>query len=185
MKTPDPRARHTRAALLQAFRELLLQGRPIGDIRSQEVAARAGVGRSTLYEHFAGVNGLLAASIAGPFSILTQAVDPGAPAPEIERLLEHFWEQRALARNLFSGPLRGRSVAVLVQLIEQKFKAAGLARRGRLILPARLAAVQMAELLLAPISAWLAGESRCSARELAVAVAAVARAAMAALQSAA
>jgi hypothetical protein len=39
-----------------------------------------------------------------------------------------------------------------------------------LILPPRLAAVQLAEILLAPVTAWLLGESRCSPDALAAAL---------------
>jgi AcrR family transcriptional regulator len=178
MKAPDPRAQHTRSALLQAFRDLLLQGGPLDDIRVGDVAARAGVGRSTLYEHFAGVDGLLAGSIAGPYSVLVETLSPGDNAPDLQRLLDHFWERRALARSLFSGAVRRRSVAVLVTLIEAKLKAQCRAHRGQLILPPRLAAVQLSEIMLAPIIAWLAGESRCTSQVLASAVSSVAKAAL-------
>jgi len=183
MKTPDPRRQQTRRALLQAFRDLLLEGRHVEDIRVSEVAARAGVGRSTLYQHFAGVDGLLASSIAGPFAVLVATLTAGDTAPDLKRLLDHFWEQRVLARSLFSGPMRRRSIAVLVSLTEAKLKSLGLARRGEMILPARLAAVQLAEALLAPINAWLAGESRCTSLVLASALASVSRAALNALRT--
>ena len=170
MKTPDPGTQHTRRALLQAFRELLLEGGPFEDLRVGEVAARAGVSRSTLYQHFAGVDGLLAGSIAGLFSVLVETLSAGDPAPELKRLLDHFWEHRTLGRSLFSAAMRRRSIAVLVTLMEAKLKSLGLARRGQLILPARLAAVQLAEIMLAPIIAWLAGESRCTSQALACAL---------------
>lgn len=182
MKTADPRSQHTRRALLQAFRELLLEGGQFEALRVGEVAARAGVSRSTLYQHFAGVEGLYAGSIAGPFSVLVETVSAGDSAPELTRLLDHFWEQRALGRNLFSGSMRRRSIAVLVTLMEAKLKSLGLARRGQLILPPRLAAVQLAEILLAPIIAWLAGESRCTSHALASGLSSVARAALRAMR---
>lgn len=185
MKTPDPRAQQTRRALLQAFRDLLLDGVPFEDIRAGDVAMRAGVGRSTLYEHFAGIDGLLAASIAGPFSVLVETLNAGDNVPQLKRLLDHFWEQRALARSLFSGLPRRRSIVVLVRLIEAKLKSLRLARRGQLILPPRLAAVQLAEILLAPIVSWLTGESPCSSQVLASALSRVAQAALHAMQCAA
>jgi AcrR family transcriptional regulator len=182
MKTPDPRAQHSRRALLQAFRELLLEGGQLEDIRVADVAARAGVGRSTLYEHFAGLDGLLGVSIAGLFSVLVDTLHPGDNSPGLKNLLDHFWEQRALARNLFSGSMRRRSIAVLVGLIEAKLKSVGLARRGQMMLPTRLAAEQLAGLLMAPIIAWLAGDSRCTSEGLASALSAVAKAALQALR---
>jgi AcrR family transcriptional regulator len=180
-KNPDPRALHTRHALLGAFRDLLLEGRQLDDIQAAAVAARAGVSRSTLYEHFAGVDGLISNSIAAPFAFLANALDPRDSTANLRQLLEHFWLRRTLARTLFLGPMRRRSIAVLVGLVEQKLRSQGLGRRGMLILPTRLAAVQLAEGMLAPIIAWLAGESRCTSEALAFAIPKIAQAALRAM----
>jgi hypothetical protein len=52
-----------------------------------------------------------------------------------------------------------------------------------LILPTRLASVQLAEMLLAPVIAWLLGESRCTSAALAASLHRVAGAALQALKS--
>jgi hypothetical protein len=85
-------------------------------------------------------------------------------------LLEHFSVQRRLARELLVGAIRERSVRVLVGQIERRLRKELDGRKSALILPTRLVAVQMAEMLLAPIVAWLIGESRCNATTLAVAL---------------
>jgi AcrR family transcriptional regulator len=177
----DRRVDRTRGALLDAFRELILNNQ-YENVSVADVAARAGVGRSTLYEHFAGKDALLASSIAVPFSVLADTLRPGHDVSRLARLLEHFWGNRPLARALFVGPIRRKTMAVLVGLIEKQLTAGGLSRRGALILPVRLAAVQLAEILLAPVIAWLMGESRCTAAVLAASLDRVAAAALAALK---
>jgi AcrR family transcriptional regulator len=178
----DRRVERTRSALLNAFRALVLENRfelvSVGD-----VASRAHVGRSTLYEHFAGKDALLASSIAAPFAVLADVLRVGHDASKLVILLEHFWQNRPLARAIFLGPVRRKTVAVLVGLIEARLRADGLARRGALILPTRLASVQLAEMLLAPVIAWLLGESRCTSAALAASLHRVAGAALQALKS--
>jgi AcrR family transcriptional regulator len=178
----DARLERTRAALLLAFRDLVMESR-FEQISVADIAKRAQVSRSTLYEHFAGKDALLAASIAAPFSVLAHSVRGAGDDPRLVVLLEHFWANRRLARAIFLGPVRRKTVAVLVMQIEGILKAQGLARRGVLQLPPRLAAVQLAELLLAPVIAWLMGESRCGAQTLAQGLQRVAVAALAALKT--
>jgi AcrR family transcriptional regulator len=178
----DLRIDRTRAALLTAFRDLAL-GERFESISVADIAARAGVSRSTLYAHFAGKDGLLAGSIAGPFSALADTLRPGYDGSRLVGLLEHFWANRRLAGAIFSGPLRRKTVAVLVKLIEKQMLEAGLSRRGALSLPPRLAAVQLAATLLAPVIAWLEGESRCTPTQLAASLQRVASAALAAMRT--
>ena len=59
---------------------------------------------------------------------------------------------------------------MLVRLIEQRLRAEAPARAAALLLPTRLAAIQLAEALFAPVAAWLAGQSACSAQRLALAL---------------
>jgi len=61
--------------------------------------------------------------------------------------------------------MRRHSVAVLVRLIQERLRAAR--PRLTLIVPPRLAAIQLAEALFAPLTAWLTGEAECPATHLA------------------
>jgi AcrR family transcriptional regulator len=173
MRTPrarvDRRVEKTRAAIVAAFRDLLLEGR-FETASVADVARRAKVSRSTLYDHFAGKDALLARSIAHPFGILAGIVDVEHDEPKLIGLLNHFWGNRALARVIFLGVTRRKATSVLVRLLEQRLSERGLGRRRALLLPLRLVAVQLADALLAPIVAWLMGESRCSAEALAAAL---------------
>ncbi|MEO6065999.1 MAG: TetR/AcrR family transcriptional regulator [Lysobacterales bacterium] len=161
----DPRKRRTRDALLQAFFGLVLQRR-YHEIRIADVLAQAGVSRSTFYEHFSSKDALLAASIEGPFSILTSLLGEHS-LPRVQALLEHFWLNRGLARTLFQGagirPVR----ATLVAAVEKRLKRD---HGPRLRVPPRLAAHAIAEAMLSPIVAWLNGEAACSASDLAQAL---------------
>lgn len=177
----DRRQQRTRHALLRAFRDLILQRR-YDDFGVADVAARAQVSRSTLYQHFAGKDALLAASIAVPFAGLAATLGEEDNSRELVTLLDHFWSNRALARVLFSGAARHKTVAVLIDQIERNLKSAGYGRRACLILPIRLAAVQLAECLLSPVAAWLAGESRCTADALAHGLRQAGRGALASLR---
>ena len=164
----DPRAERTRAALLSVFFTIVQQQR-YEDITVAEIVARAGVSRSAFYAHYAGKDALLAASIAGPFSILANTLRSDRSGPLVA-LLDHFWSNRALARSIFREPVRRRVVAVLTDQVEQILDDGGPWKHGPLILPPRLAAIQLSEMLLAPTEAWLAGESRCSSETLAIAL---------------
>ena len=159
----------TRQALLDAFFTLVLKD-PYEDITVRDIVVRAGVGRSTLYEHFSGKDALLAASLGGPFAVLADALHPRDNTAALTALLEHFWSNRAVAPGIFAGPMRRRTVAVLARLIEQRLRADAPARPTALLLPTRLAAIQLAEALFAPVAAWLAGQSACSAQRLALAL---------------
>lgn len=162
----DPRVARTRRALLDAFFELV-QERDYDDIRVEEIADRAAVSRSTFYTHHAGKDALLAASLAGPFRVLADALQGVAHAQRLRALLDHFWSNRAMARSLLTGAMRRRTTAVLVTLIEERVRAQGFGHPGALVLPLHLCAVQLAETLLAPITVWLLGKTRCDASSLA------------------
>lgn len=172
----DPRKRRTREALLQAFFGLVLQQR-YHEIRIADVLAKAGVSRSTFYEHFASKDALLAASIEGPFSVLASLLGEHQ-LPRVQALLEHFWQNRGLARTLFQGAGHRPVRATMVAVVERQLKRDP---GPRLRLPPRLAAHAIADALLSPIVAWLNGEAACSAADLALALQAQATAMLGAL----
>lgn len=165
-KSADKRVQRTRQALLDAFFHLVLT-RPYDDITVQLIATRAGVGRSSFYEHFRGKGALLAASLAGPLGVLADAAGAPDNTPTLAAVLEHFWANRARARGIFTGSMRVHTVAVLARLIQERWRAQSPGQRAALLLPPRLAALQLAEALFAPVSAWLTSETDCSVPRLA------------------
>lgn len=162
----NARSKGTRSALLKAF-ATLVQSKAYDALEVADLTTLAGISRSTFYAHYAGMEALLADSIAGPFAVLADAVQPDFDESRLRALLEHFWENRAAARAILAGTARRKAADVLVGLIEDRLKSAGLHRPGAMALPPRLVAIQLAEILLAPITAWLLGESHCSPAALA------------------
>jgi AcrR family transcriptional regulator len=175
----DRRVERTRKVVLEAFFGLLQEAR-YDDITVADIVARAGVSRSAFYARFAGKDALLATSIAGPFAVLanTLRVDD---LTRLADLLDHFAANRALARTVFQEPIRRRIAAVLSSEVERLLDEGGAWKHGPLIMPCRLAAIQLAEMLLAPVAAWLAGEARCSSETLAFALRRVGTAALEAM----
>jgi AcrR family transcriptional regulator len=162
----NARAKRTHNALLKAFASLILSNR-YENLDVAQITTLAGVSRSTFYAHYSSKDALLAESIAGPFALLADSIQPAFLESKLVTMLEHFWKNRGLARGILVGPARRKTIEVLIRLIEERLKSAGLHRRDALILPPRLAAIQLAEMLLAPVTAWLLGESRCSSEALA------------------
>ena len=165
----DKRVQRTRKALLGAFFGLVLERR-YEEIKVADIFERAGVGKSTFYEHFSGKDGILGSSLKGPFDVLADAAQRTDNTAQLIMLLEHFWANRAMARGILHGTVRRKTTAVLVDLIERRLVMDGVDKSASLIIPSRLAAIQLAESLLALITAWLTGEAQCSADALALAL---------------
>lgn len=99
---PDPRAQHSRRQILRAALEEFADGGYAG-FRMEAVAARARVGRSTLYRHWPNKTAL----IADALETLNVQPDPGRQAPigtareRVAILLEHL--ARALSDSAVSA----------------------------------------------------------------------------------
>lgn len=175
----DPRRRRTRADLMAAFFSLVLSQR-YHEIRVGDVLLRSGVSRSTFYEHFRNKDELLAASLEGPFQTLANLVGEQADVNKVHAILEHFWQNRALARSLFQGAALRIVRRTLVMHVESTLTQE---QRSRLRIPARLAAHGLADGLFSPVVAWLSGDAKCGAQELALALQLSTAAATRALQA--
>ena len=161
----DPRRLRTREALQSAFIVLAL-GRRYHEIRIDDILQASGVGRSTFYEHYASKDALLVASLDDVLALLARMPTGGADSGHVTALLQHFWQNRALARSLFQGaPLRVVRNALVAQ-VEAQLQHSG----HRLRIPHRLAAHVLADGVFSPILAWLSGEAACDAVELAAAL---------------
>jgi len=157
----DLRSQRSRSALMQAFFQLVVT-HPYRAISVAQVVASAGVARSTFYEHFRGKDELLAASLCGPLGLLADAIVDVDRLVGVERILDHFWSNRALALGILRGAVGRRAHHVLVDLVEQRLRSFEPLR-----VPPKLAAVQLAGLLLAGVGAWLEGVSGVRAGDLA------------------
>lgn len=118
----DRRKQRTRSAAQAAFTGLLFE-QGYETITVPEVARRAGLGRSTLYEHFRTPEALLEASLAGPIGVLA------APRPDLgglQRLLDHLRAEAGAVRILLAQPLRSRIAAMLATRIGARLRAEGV-----------------------------------------------------------
>jgi AcrR family transcriptional regulator len=159
----DRRTQRTRAALLDAFRVIMLED-GFDACTPTRLAAAANVGRSTFYEHFASVEELLGVSIGrllGPLAASTLAprMDPAA----ID-ILQHFWENRRIGKAMLTGGARPVVVAVLAERFE-----AGLTAQRTTRSP-RLAATFLTAGMIAVLEAWLSGRVQGAPAEIAEAL---------------
>lgn len=169
----DRRIRRTRAALTDAFLELVVE-RPYDDIAVGHIIERAGVGRSTFYQHYANKEDILRQSLAPGFEALSECLWPERDPARLLFWVEAFWTNRRIARILLAGPVRPFIVRTLAQQIEP--------RLPDLTIPGAIAAAQVAEAQLGLIYAWVAGRSPCAASDIAPALAATSRAIMESLR---
>ncbi len=175
------RTQPAKVAVLRAFAELV-GTMQYDEIAVTEIIRRARVSRSSFYEHFTGKLDLLICSITGPFKILADGSFSGTQSTLLP-LLDHFWSNRAFARGVLLGSVRQHTATVLVLEIENGLKKLEIASRTKYRLPRRLLAWQLAETMLGLITAWLTGEARCSASELADGLSRSSHAVLAAMRS--
>lgn len=155
----DPRARRTREAIIRAFVRLLFERR-YETLTVAEVAAAAGVGRATLYEHFRGKREVLVAAMEPVLLPLANAAAGRASRTCVRAMLEHVWQHRATGRIVLASTAAARLQRRLAAMIDARVGDAGMA-------PASLAAVAAAAAQLAMLRLWVSGQAGCSADVLA------------------
>jgi AcrR family transcriptional regulator len=159
---PDRRVRRTRAAVVDAFIRLIF-ARRYDSIRTADLIAEADIGRSTFYEHFRSKDDVLAAVINPLFVPLANAATGRAGVVPVRMMLDHLWEQRALARVIFDPDRLPRLQRKLAAMIGERLDRIMPDTASRTLIATAAAAAQLAMLRL-----WLAGEVACPAAELAL-----------------
>lgn len=144
----DRRVNRTRRAIFDAFRDQVLTRR-YSEIRIGDIIDAADVGRSTFYDHFKSKDDVLLTSIEPLFAVLADAAAGKADIKAVEFVLAHFWEQRALARVIFSADLFFKLARKLAAMTEARLGGSD---------QDKLAASERAYATLGAIKAWLAGE---------------------------
>ncbi len=164
---PPPRsATSSRGWIVEAFNDLFLERR-YDDIRVGDIASDAGVGRSTFYEHFRGKDDVFRQSVVPVLEPLADAAtDEECDLAVIEHVLRHFLDYRIKVRAILGGESARLVTDTLANLIEQRLSRS----RDRLIIPLRLAALQIAEGELGLVRGWLEGEAPCEPGVLAEAI---------------
>ncbi len=155
----DRRIRRTRAAISEAFIRLMFSRR-YDAIRTADVIAEAGVGRSTFYEHFRNKDEVLVAVIDPLFIPLADAAVGRGDVYRLQGMLAHLWEQRSLGRMLFAPGLLDKLQRKLAAMI-----AARLGETGEG--PTDLIAAGAAAGQLAMLRQWMTGEVSCPTADLA------------------
>jgi AcrR family transcriptional regulator len=152
---PQPRTRRTREKLLRAFNELALT-RGFAALPAGDIAACAGVGRSTLYVHFRGPLQLFEASLERLCLILAAAVRVDSPSSNLVPLLRHIRGQCARNPVLLEEPRYSIWSKSLARAITATLRRDPHRARHRPALPREWLAPVLAELMLAIIRRWLA-----------------------------
>lgn len=163
----DRRIERTREAIAGAFNAMILEGRRYDRISVADLIARAGVGRSTFYEHYRGKDDVLAETIRYPFAMLAAAVDPDVRVSTLRDVLAHFHENRVQGKAIFAGSARRRIARVLASMIEERLRARAKARGVAAPASIGVAALAIAEGQLAAIIAWIGGDIGGDAARLA------------------
>lgn len=161
----DKRVARTRAALRDAFVDLVLS-KPYDDISVNEIIEKAGIGRSTFYQHYTSKDHILASSLQGPMSIIANSILPDSTTERLEAILEHFWDQRQFARVIFTGTSRKHVLNSLTTAIEKDLSAYCRTQNARCIIPLSLASATIAEAQITLMVSWLTGKASCSLREI-------------------
>jgi AcrR family transcriptional regulator len=150
-----------RTRLIDAFNQLVFDKTP-GPIRVSQIVEKAGVGRSTFYDHFGSAEAIHMAALSRPLSHLAAPSAGTGKAEDLQWFLEHFWANRGRAREVLSGGSRDRIARLLAEMIDERIDP-GI----RPAIPRRLATLQIAEAMLGPIRAWLLGDAAVSSEALA------------------
>jgi AcrR family transcriptional regulator len=156
--TEDRRVVKTRTALHQALMDLIAE-REYDDISVGDIIGRAGVGRSTFYQHYQNKDEVFRAVVMGGMEACADAAIGGEHQAYLPDWLQIFWDNRKAGRVMLTAshtrPFISRALAEL--LFERLERAAAAGSREPPI-PNRLVAVQIAEGQLGLIAAWLNGQ---------------------------
>lgn len=145
----------TEITIVEAFRTLAIERR-YGAIRVTDIIDRAGVGKSTFYEHFQGKDDVLLTAMRPILLVLATAASGRAARSYVRPVIEHLWERRSFAR-----PILDSTAASILQ----RRLAYAIATHGGSQLDAEhvpLLAVGIAAAQLAMLRCWLAGHLAAS-----------------------
>lgn len=171
----DRRTQRTQRTLQTAFFQLIRQ-HGYENVSVAQVVAAANVGRSTFYEHYRSKEDMLRASMRQFFQVLADTLVTREPSEALKRVLEHLWENRKLADQVFSGVAGAVITRQHVALIDERLTALTRGSRRDPAVPTALTAVMIAEMQLAALRAWLTGKVRGSVEGMTAALHASTRA---------
>ena len=162
----DRRVQRTRSAIIDAFTQLVFKS-GYESISPRKLAEAANVGRSTFYEHFSGMDELLALSIGHMFDRLAELSLQDELKPELISVIEHFWDGRRLAGSILVGRTGEAMNRHLITSFERALVIFFQQSKTPPLAANNLIAVHLAAAQLAILKSWLAGRSGGSATEIA------------------
>jgi AcrR family transcriptional regulator len=169
-KPAKTRTRQTRDWIIESFNRLVLRRR-YSDISVAELANRAGVGRSTFYEHFGHKDDVLRSAVRVILEPMAQLVreEPGdgdaGGGLGVIAVIEDVREQKAAAMAMLEGEARVQLEQALQDLVVDELSRLRSSDRGAMVwlLGAQIACAQ-----LGLLRAWLEAPTPvCTAAELA------------------
>jgi AcrR family transcriptional regulator len=124
-QTGRPREARTDRAILEATLELIAEV-GVYDFRTEDVAARAGVGKGAIYRRYRSKDDLVTAAVAALVSEEIAVPDTGSTRADLVVLMQE-------AVELYSGSLAGRLMPNLVGAMARKPELARAVRDGFLV----------------------------------------------------
>jgi AcrR family transcriptional regulator len=117
-----PRDARADRAILEATLELIAE-RGIHEFRTDDVAARAGVGKGAIYRRYRSKDELVTAAIAGLVNEEIVVPDTGSTSADLQALMHE-------AVELYNGSLPGQLMPALVSAMAQRPELARAVRDG-------------------------------------------------------
>ena len=174
----DIRVERTRIALMDALTELVFAN-GFENVSVRQIAARAGTGRSTFYQHFRGKEDILRACMAKFFCEFAEAAFDDEMPPRLPRVLDHLWTNRRLTDAIFTGAARAVLANNLAQMIEMRLVEQAQDCRPKLA--PRLIGIHLAQAQLGLVEAWLRCRAHSGVDDMALALSKSSRASLRAL----
>lgn len=140
----------TVTAIIDAFIALALERR-YDAVRVADLITRAGVGKSTFYEHFRGKDDVLLTAMRPILLALATAASGRAARSYVRNMVEHLWERRSVGRSIMDS----KAAPIIQRRLADAIAAHGLGGDG--VGNASLSAVGIAAAQLAMLRCWLAG----------------------------
>lgn len=143
----------TRAAIVDAFVALAFERR-YDAIGVCDLIARAGIGKSTFYEHYRSKDDVLLHTMQPVLLALATAASGRAARSYILEMVRHLWESRSIARPIMDSWTAAIIQRRLADSIQPHAVRAGLADGNASISATGIAAAQ-----LAMLRCWLTGQA--------------------------
>lgn len=162
----DTRSQKSWHKIRLAFEELVLSKR-YDAITTSEIIERAGVARSTFYEHFLNKEDILGKSLYPPLMVLAKSVNEDSSEESLRQILNHFWEHRSFCRLILTGAARKSVNNILIDALNEKIIDNLKNSNRKLIISTHHAAAQIAASQLTLMEMWLLGQAKSSDENLA------------------